>query len=146
MSKNRYGLIYNHNNYRDARQFVGKPGVFSDYLDDIKDDPDKCIKGILNDAEDFCANPFSTILSNGKDLSNYFYFRPIVIKNNRLANLYDPRARKRLFGKLYRQKGRKDSREIVETIIFHIHYDGNNWRINGIMAEKFFKEYEEVER
>jgi hypothetical protein len=68
----KFGEIYTYKNADEARQFIGKKGVFSDSLREISDLPEACDVLILREIEEGVTCPFAG------EYNVYQFFRPIL--------------------------------------------------------------------
>lgn|GEM_PF-2471488 len=69
----KFGEIYTYKNAEEAKQYIGKKGVFSDTLKRITECPKQCWESSLTKVEEEKSCPF-----NGKGLCSFQFFRPIL--------------------------------------------------------------------
>ena len=69
----RYGEIYSYRNAKEAKQYSGKKGMFSDCLRRIEETPSECFGGTLVKVKNEAAGPFNVAEGYG-----FQFFRPIL--------------------------------------------------------------------
>lgn len=69
----KFGEIYTYKNAEEAKQYIGKKGVFSDCLRRIEETPSECFGGYLVKVKNEAAGPFNVAEGNG-----FQFFRPIL--------------------------------------------------------------------
>lgn len=73
----KFGEVYDYRNAEEAKQFIGKKGVFSDSLWSINKRPAEDISGTLVDADGDIAYRFIRLGEDGRRVP-FQFFRPIL--------------------------------------------------------------------
>lgn len=69
----KFGEVFDYRTAEEAKQYIGKEGVFSDTLKRITECPMQCWESSLTKVEEKKSCPF-----NGKGLCSFQFFRPIL--------------------------------------------------------------------
>lgn len=70
----KFGEVFDYRNAEEAKQYIGKEGVFSDYLRAITESPSECFGGTFRKVEEEEGWPFF----RDRVRSGYQFFRPIL--------------------------------------------------------------------
>lgn len=70
----KFGEVFDYRNAEEARQYIGKKGLFSDYLRAITESPTECFEGTFRKVEEEEGWPFF----RDRVRSGYQFFRPIL--------------------------------------------------------------------
>lgn len=81
----RFGEIFNYGNAEKAKKFIGKKGIFSDYLLNIIEEPEGRRIGTLVDADDKNVFPFTRQDEDDKRVS-FQFFRPVLEDDELMTN------------------------------------------------------------
>ena len=69
----KFGEVFDYRNAEEAKQYIGKKGMFSDSLRDISDMPEACDVLILTEIKEGVTYPFA-----GEHKDMFQFFRPIL--------------------------------------------------------------------